>query len=325
MIKKKILICGATGFIGRNILERFQKNKKYKIRALYHKRPIPKSHINTKVGKKNNVQWTRANLTKTEDVKKVMNGIDIVLQYAATTTGAADIISKPYIHVTDNAVMNSLLLREAFEQKVKHFIIPSCSIMYQSSVNLVKETDLNESEEINPKYFGAGWMKVYLEKTCDFYSRFQRTKHTVLRQTNIYGPHDKYDLQKGHVFGSTIVKVMKAKKTVLVWGTGEEERDLLHVDDLVDCIEAAIENQNTHYELINVGLGKSTSISSLVKKIINASGKNLSINYDSRKPTIKTKLGVDITKAKELFNWTPKISLEEGIVKTLNWYKKHLL
>ena len=49
-----------------------------------------------------------------------MNGIDIVLQYAATTTGAADIISKPYIHVTDNAVMNSLLLREAFEQKVKH-------------------------------------------------------------------------------------------------------------------------------------------------------------------------------------------------------------
>tara|TARA_B100001013_G_scaffold329039_1_gene243128 strand:+ start:120 stop:1097 length:978 start_codon:yes stop_codon:yes gene_type:complete len=325
MRKKKVLICGATGFIGRNLLERFKDNEKYEVTALHHKRPIPKMYTNGKVGKKNNVHWTRANLTKAEDVKKIMKGIDIVLQYAATTTGAADIVSKPYIHVTDNAVMNSLLLREAFENKVKHFIIPSCSIMYQSSNKLVKETDLNESEEINPKYFGAGWMKVYLEKTCDFYSRFHRTKHTVLRQTNIYGPHDKYDLQKGHVFGSTIVKVMKAKKTVLVWGSGEEERDLLHVDDLVDCIEAAIKNQNTHYELVNVGLGQSTSISKLVKKVIDASGKNLSINYDNSKPTIKTKLGVDITKAKKLFNWTPKVSLDEGIVKTLNWYKKNVL
>ena len=325
MVKKKILICGATGFIGRNILERFCNNKKYEIRALYHKRPIPKNYNNTKVGGKNNVHWIRANLTKNEDVKKVMSGIDIVLQYAATTTGVADIVSKPYIHVTDNAVMNSLLLREAFEQRVEHFIIPSCSIMYQSSDVLVKESDFNESDEINPKYFGAGWMKVYLEKTCDFYSRFKRTKHTVLRQTNIYGPHDKYDLQKGHVFGSTIVKVMNAEKSVLVWGTGEEERDLLHVSDLIDCIEAAIENQTTYYELVNVGLGKSTSISSLVKKIVDASEKNLSIDYDSTKPTIKTKLGVDITKAKKLFNWTPKVSLDEGIVKTLNWYNKHVL
>ena len=59
--------------------------------------------------------------------------------------------------------------------------------------------------------------------------------------------------------------------------------------------------------------------------IIDASGKNLSIDYDNTKPTIKTKLGVNITKAKKLFNWAPKVSLEEGIVKTLNWYKKHLL
>ena len=84
----------------------------------------------------------------------------------------------------------------------------------------LKETDLDESKEINPKYFGAGWMKVYLEKTCDFYSRFRQTKHTVFRQTNIYGPHDKYDLQKGHVFGSTIVKVNLRKKQKLYINDG---------------------------------------------------------------------------------------------------------
>ena len=320
MKKKKVLICGATGFIGRNILERLHKNTDYNITAIYHKRLPLMDYGRVDATGKSNLKWIRADLTRAEDVERVMRGVDIVLQYAATTTGAADIVSKPYIHVTDNAVMNSLLLRAAFENHVEHFIMPSCTIMYQSSDKLVKETDLDESQEINPKYFGAGWMKVYLEKTCDFYSRFQRTKHTVLRQTNIYGPYDKYDLQKGHVFGSTVMKVMEADKSVVVWGTGEEERDLLHVSDLIDCIEAAIEKQETYYELLNVGLGKSTPISTLVEKMVKASGKELTIEYDSTKPTIKTKLGVDITEAKRVLEWEPKVTLDEGIKRTLEWY-----
>ena len=119
-------------------------------------------------------------------------------------------------------------------------------------------------------------VQLYIEKMCDFYSRIGETKFTVLRHTNIYGPHDKFDLERSHVFGATITKVLSSKnQKVSVWGTGEEERDLLYIDDLVDFIDNAIKNQKSMYGLYNCGYGSAFSIRTLVEKIISASGKNL--------------------------------------------------
>ena len=157
---------------------------------------------------------------------------------------------------------------------------------------------------------------------CFFFSKFKRTKFSVLRQSNIYGPHDKFDLKKGHVFAASIVKVCNSNDSVVVWGNGEEERDLLYVDDLLTCLDKIIEKQKDFYCLVNVGTGKAISISSLVNEIIRVSKKNLKVVYDETKPTIKTKLCVDITRVKNLFGWSPKVSLEEGIKKTLTWYNK---
>ena len=283
-MKQKILICGATGFIGRNMLESFIQNDNFDIRAVWHKDSDFTEFHN------GNVEWVYADLTKAEDVKKVVDGVDIILQYAAVTTGVKDVINKPYIHVTDNAVMNSLLLREAFEQKVKHFIFPSCTVMYQSSDVPMKESDFDESVDLYPKYYGGGNTKVYIEKMCKFYSTLGDTKFTVMRQSNIYGPHDKFNLDIGHVFAATIVKVSDAKDTIDVWGTGQEKRDLLYVSDLVDCVNLIVEKQKSKFELVNVGYGESISVSNLVKKIVDISGKSLYINYDKDKPTVDTKL-----------------------------------
>ena len=225
-----------------------------------------------------------------------------------------------YIHVTDNAVMNSLLMREAFENKVEHFIFPSCSIMYQSNDDLIKESDFNESTTINKNYYGAGNTKVYLEKMCKFYSSLGETKFTVLRQSNIYGDYDKFDLERSHVFAASIVKVVESNGEVNVWGDGEEERDLLHVSDLVNCIHDILKYQKTKYELINVGYGKSVKISYLVEKILDIYSRHGYIKYDTTKPTIKTKVGLDIEKAQRLFKWTPKTTLDAGIKKTIDFY-----
>jgi len=315
-MKQKILICGATGFLGRNMLDSFIDNHNYEIRAVWHKKP---SLIESYPG----VEWIRADLTNTKDVQRVVKGVDIILQYAAVTTGVKDVVNRPHIHVTDNAVMNSLLLREAFEQKIKHFVFPSCTVMYQSSEQPVKETDFDESVGLYPKYYGGGNTKVYLEKMCKFYSTIGKTKFTVLRQSNIYGPYDKFNLETGHVFAATVVKVNQSNESISVWGTGEEERDLLYVSDLVECIHSVIENQESQFQLINVGYGKSISVSNLVKKILDISGKKLHINYDEDKPTIKTKLALDVSKAFDLFEWQPKTELRHGINKTMKWYREN--
>jgi len=316
---KKILICGATGFIGRNIAEFYADKNDFEVYGTY---------LNSKPLENKKIKMIEVDLTNKEEVENLLKeGFDVLIQAAATTSGAKEIINKPYYHVTDNAVMNSLIFRNAYEYNIGHVIFFSCTVMHQSSKTPLKETDFDANKDMYPNYFGVGWTKVYIEKMCEFYSRIGNTKYTVVRHTNIYGPYDKFDLEKSHVFGATMTKVMTAEDNgkIIVWGEGKEERDLLYISDLVDFVNLAIKKQKNKFELFNVGCGSSISISNLVKKIIDHSGKNIKIEYDLSKPTLKTKLCLDISKAKRSFGWEPKISLDEGIKKTMEWYKDNVL
>ena len=312
----KILICGATGFIGRNMVEYFLKRSDIEVIGVYNNRPkydLP------------NLKWVRADLNNTDDVSRILDGIDIVIQAAATTSGSKDIVARPYIHVTDNAVMNSLLFRAAFEKKVKHVIFFSCTVMMQSSDKPQSEDDYDANIDLHPRYFGVGHTKLYLEKMCDFYSRIGETKYTVIRHTNIYGPHDKFDLERSHVFGATITKVLAAKNgKISVWGSGEEERDLLYVEDLNNFVESALQHQKSQYALYNCGYGSSISIKSLVNKIISISGQDLLVVHDLSQPTIKTSLSLNCSKAEREINWKPRTSIDDGITKTIEWWKDNI-
>ena len=310
---KKVLVCGATGFIGRNLVEYLARLPGYQVFAVWHLTPPFQIE---------NVTWRQADLRVEGDVNQAVAGMDIVIQAAATTSGAQDIVTTPYIHITDNAVMNSLLLRSVFDHHVKHFLFTSCTVMYPSSMEALRESDLDPSEEFAGAYFGIGWTKLYTEKMCEFFSRLGRTKHTVIRHSNIYGPYDKYDLERSHVFGATVAKVMNSDDRIVVWGSGEEERDLLHIEDLVRFVEKAIEGQDAPLEIFNCGIGHAISVKSLCETMVRLSGKTLKIEFDTERPTIRTSLFLDCSKAAKLLGWRPSIELEEGARQTLAWYKK---
>ena len=309
----RIVICGATGFIGRNLVEHFSGKTDYEIVAVSHIRPRYQQP---------GVRWVDADLRDAGAADKLLNGADIVIQAAATTSGAKDITSKPFIHVTDNAVMNSVLLRSAYEHGIKHLVFFSCTVMYPSSSAPVKEEDF--TGEISPKYFGVAWTKVYIEKMCAFYAGLGRTKHTVIRHSNIYGPHDKFDLERSHVFGATVTKAMLADKELTIWGTGEEKRDLLHVDDLARFVSLAIERQGAQFGLYNCGLGTSISVRQLVEQVVQATGKKLTLQHDLSMPTIPFDLTLDCAKARTGIGWEPQISLEEGIGRTVRWWRENV-
>lgn len=313
---KKVLVCGATGFIGRNIAETLALRRDFSVYGTYFKSPALKNP---------KIKMVKADLTRQEDVDRAVKGMNIVIQAAATTSGAKDVINQPYYHVTDNAIINSLVFRSAYINKISHLLFFSCTIMYQSSRIPLKESSFDANMDMHPAYFGAGWTKVYLEKMCQFYSGLGKTKFTVARHSNIYGPHDKFDLEKSHVFGATITKVMQAKngEAINVWGTGEEKRDLLYISDLVNFVILALKKQKENFGLYNVGSGKAVAISDLTDKIIRCANKKLKTVYDSNKPQIKTSLCLDSSKARHSLGWIPKVSLEEGIEKTLAWYKQN--
>ncbi len=315
MNKKKILILGATGFIGRNIVEYFSKKNKFNITGTYFK---TKPNLLNK-----RIKYIKTDLKNKKLVDNLLKDKEIVIQAAAVTTGIQDVIKRPYVHVTDNAIMNSLLLRSCFENQIKHFIFFSCTTMYPNSEYPIKEDDFNS--KIEDKYFGVGWTKVYIEKMLEFYSRISKTKFTAIRHSNIYGPYDKYDLDRSHVFGATVTKVLTSKENNFeVWGDGTEKRDLVYIDDLVKFVELIITKQKKQFELINLGSGKSISIAELVEKIINASSKHLTIRYNNTKPTIKFNLELNIDKATKKYGWKPEVCLDEGIMKTMQWYKKNI-
>ncbi|MBI5122588.1 NAD-dependent epimerase/dehydratase family protein [Candidatus Roizmanbacteria bacterium] len=314
MKKKKILVCGASGFIGRNIVERLSKRDDLEVYGTYFE-----SKPNIK-----GISLIRVDLTNKSEVNKIIKGKDIVIQAAAVTSGSRDIVTKPYLHVTDNAIMNSLIFKSCFSHKVQHVVFFSCTVMYPNKKSPVKEEDFNY--EITDKYFGVGWTKVYLEKMCEFYSKLGYTKYTAIRHSNMYGPFDKYDLDKSHFFGATITKVLRTRDNkIVVWGDGSEERDLLYVSDLVNFIEIVLKKQKEPFELINVGRGEAFSVKDVINKIIAVSGKKIQLEFDTSKPTIKFNLAVNTDRVRKKYNWKPKTSLEEGIKKTIDWYKENVL
>lgn len=311
---KRLLICGGSGFIGRNCVEHFAKTGKYKITATYFSE--------NKYEPIDNVEYIRVDLRNEEEVKAIMKDKDIVVQSAATTTGAKDVIERPYIHVTDNAVMNSWIFREAVLNKIEHLIFFSCTVMYQPRNEPQKESDWSANDEIYKNYFGVGNTKVYLENMCNFYSRLGDTKFTAIRHSNVYGPYDKYDLDKCHVVPAFINKIINSEDILEIWGSGTAKRDIVYIDDLVDMVEKVIDRQEEKYELFNCGAGEAFSINTLANVIMQVNDKELELKYDSTKPDIPTVVVLDCEKAKMKLGWQPKTFIEDGMRKTSDWYKK---
>jgi len=314
---KNLLICGANGFIGTNCLNYFSKQGKYNITATYFK--------NEHISKIDGVRYENVDLRNEEEVKCIMHGQDIVIQSAATTTGAKDVIEKPYYHVTDNSVMNSWIFRESVLNNVEHLIFLSCTVMYQPKDVPQKETDWSINDRIYENYFGVGTMKVFMENMCDFYSSIGNTKFTAIRHSNVYGPHDKFDLDRCHVVPAFINKINHATDSLDVWGDGKAKRDILYIDDLVDMIEKIIMKQDSKYELFNCGSGRAYSIEELANFIMNINHKKLKLVFDATKPNIPTTVVLDCGYALEKLGWSAKTHIIDGLGITNDWYRKELM
>jgi GDP-L-fucose synthase len=319
----KLLVCGADGFMGRNIVEYFGELPEYEIYGTQHLgNPIKQTYLEGD-------HLYGVDLTNSHHVKNMFEAIhpDIVIQAAANSSGVKDILANPAMHVTDTLIMNALVTRACYDYNVKHFVFLSCGVMYQPGEEPRKEEDFNEHDEIYSAYFGGAWMKVYTEKACEFFSRLGRTKYTVIRHSNTYGPYDKFDPDHSHFFGANIRKIAEAQDgdTITVWGNGEETaRDLVHVHDIVALIDMALQDQPTPFELVNAGWGKAYTVKEVIQEMVKQSGKKLNIVYDISKPVIPTKLSLDSRKANILFGWHPYISLSTGITDTLHWYERNI-
>ncbi|HPB67452.1 MAG TPA: NAD-dependent epimerase/dehydratase family protein [Candidatus Omnitrophota bacterium] len=313
---KNILVTGATGFVGSNLLLRLVETGA-RIRAVVHQRPPVIDDVR--------IDYVPGDLTRQEDCQSMVRGIDYVFHCAASTSGAAVISRTPLVHVTPNIVMNARLLEAAYMAGVKKFLWLSSSTGYPVTGDRpVREEEMFLGEPYE-KYFGVGWMKRYTEILCRLYSQKLSSSLVtiVLRPTNIYGEYDDFHFETSHVFAALVRRVVERHDPLEVWGTGEDVRDLIYVQDFVDAMLAAMEKMDS-YCAMNIGAGEGHSVKELLNMMLECDGfRNARLVFDPAKPSMIPVRLVDIGLARQLIGFSPGTSIQEGIRKTIAWYKFH--
>jgi len=250
--KAKVLVAGGSGFIGVNLINRLLLEGA-RVRATVHRKPP--------VITDERIEYVNCDLTRMEDCRKAVSGMDYVFMCAANTSGAAVMASTPLVHVTPNILMNSQILEAAYFARVKKFVWMSSNAAYPPSGDRpVKEDEMFNGDPYDT-YFGVAWMKRYTEILCRLYSEKLKDPMTtvVLRPSNIYGPYDDFEFETSHVMAALIRRVVERHDPFEVWGTGDDVRVWIYIDDFIDAMMLAAEKIDS-FNPVNICLGQGYSI-----------------------------------------------------------------
>ena len=307
---KRVLVTGGTGFVGTHIVRELLKNDA-SVRVAVHARQ-PGSDLP-------NVETVCADLMRWEDCKTASHGIDYVI-HAAGAVGAAGVRGYQLMEgITKNLILTANMLQAAWAEGVQKIVIFGSSTGYPAYSHPVKEEEM-WLDEPHPSYLGYGWMRRYFEKLGEYVSRQSQCKVVIIRPSAVYGPGDNFAENTSHVIPALIKRAVQRENPYVVWGSGDEVRDFIHVSDFSRACLLALE-KCTHFDPINIGAGKVTTIREIVGFILDAVGhKEVSVFFDSTKPVTIPFRMIDTEKAKRLLGFEAQISLEKGIRDTVQWY-----
>lgn len=309
---KKVLVAGATGLIGANLVKELVARGAH-VKATFHKRPP--------IIKNSTIQYLQCDLAGKKNCTAAVEGVDYVFMCAANTSGAHIVATNPLAHITENILINAQMLEAACLAKVERFLFISSSTVYPAVTHPVKEDEAFVGDP-HESYFGSAWMKRYFEKLAEFYYRRYGLKVILVRPTNVYGPYDKFEFETSHVLPALIRRAIEKQDPFEVWGDGSAVRDFIYVADMVDALLAGLEHL-VGCDSVNIGSGQAVTIKESVEMILSLTGHtNAEVVYDATKPsTIPMRL-VDLSKARTLLGFQPKVSFEEGLKRTINWYRE---
>jgi nucleoside-diphosphate-sugar epimerase len=304
----RILLTGGSGMVGKNILE-YSKKEGYTFLA-----PSSKE----------------LNLLDYNSVDTFIkeNKPEFIIHAAGKVGGIQANIAAPVNFLVDNMDMGRNIIMAAKNNSIKNLLNLSSSCMYPRNAENPLSEDLILKGELEPTNEGYAIAKAMTTRLCEYIMKEDLDKNykTVI-PCNLYGKYDKFDPKNSHMIPAVIRKIHEAKELgnteIDIWGDGLARREFMYAADLANFIFYAIPNFKEMPQNINVGLGKDYSINEYYKSIANIIGFKGSFVHDLTKPIgMKQKL-IDDTRLKA-FGWSSKTSLQEGLTKTFEFYKKTL-
>jgi GDP-L-fucose synthase len=299
----KIYLAGHRGMVGQAITRELQKAG--------YKNIIGKTH-------------KELDLTKQKDVEDFFEAEkpECVILAAAKVGGIAANMSNPVDFLMDNLLIQSNVIKSAYEQKVQKLVFLGSSCIYPTNAKqpLKEEYLLSDYlEETNEAYALA---KISGLKACEYYNSQYKANFISIMPCNLYGKYDNFDLKTSHVVAALLRRVHEAKidnlPFVEVWGSGHQLRELMYVEDMAEATVFLMENYNAK-QFINVGTGKEVTIKKLVYIIKDVVGYEGDIHFDTSKPEGMQRKVLDVTKINDL-GWRYKYELEQGMKETYEWF-----
>jgi GDP-L-fucose synthase len=249
----------------------------------------------------------------------------VVVDAAAKVGGILANNEQPVEFLLQNLTIQNNLIEAAADFGTRKLLFLGSSCIYPKMAPQPISEDSLLTGPLEPTNDAYAIAKIAGIKLCQSYAREYGKNFISGMPTNLYGPHDNYDLHNSHVLPAFIRKVHEAKqsgaKGITVWGTGNPRREFLHTDDLADACLFLLENYDQP-DLINIGCGEDATIRELAETVCDVLGFDGSLEFDASKPDGTPRKLLDISKIKSL-GWSPKISLRGGIADAYDWFVKN--
>lgn len=314
---KKILVTGGLGFIGTNLIQRLLKTTDYSIVVLdkftYAARP-DSIFLNGKIKKR--LTLIKGDVANKKSVREAMKDISVVIHLAASTHTVSS-FKDPANFIKANVIGTSQLLDAASKNSIDKFIYISSSEVYGDRK---KGKTMNEDHPLVPVSPYAV-TKLAADRLAYSYFLTKKLPIVILRPFNTYGPYQHTE----KMIPLFITRLLKNMPIHLHNG-GKQTRDWVFVEDHVSAIESVINTKidKIKGEIFNIGTGESASTREVAELILAALKKNKDLLFVEKSSQPGTMGNVGISrKAQKVLKWKSKVSLEEGIKKTVEWYKKN--
>lgn len=309
---KRVIVTGGAGFLGSFVTEKLNQRGVTDI-------IIPRIE--------------NYNLTERDDIRRLLedalaDGFDpknlVIIHLAANVGGIGANREHPAEFFYDNLMMGVELMHQAWKRGVGKFTAIGTVCAYPKFTPVpFKEDDLwiGYPEETNAPYGLA--KKMMLVQSQAYRDQYGFNSIFVL-PVNLYGPRDNFNLKSSHVIPALIRKAIEAQergdKELVVWGDGSPTREFLYVEDAAEGILAATESYNSS-DPVNLGSGYEISIKDLAEMIVRQTGFEGKLVWDTEKPNGQPRRGLDVSRAKERFGWSAQVQFEEGMQRTIAWFK----
>jgi GDP-D-mannose 3',5'-epimerase len=322
LTNKKIVVCGAGGFIGGHLVEKLTQQGLNVVRA------VDVKPVNEWYQKTSSVENLSLDLKAVESCRQAVKGVDLVFNLAADMGGMGFIESNKALCML-SVLINTHLLMAANEADVGRFFFASSACVYAGGKQESPDVTALREEDAYPAMpeDGYGWEKLFSERMCRHFREDFGLPTRVARFHNVYGPNGTYDGGREKAPAAICRKVVEAKLSgrheIEIWGDGEQTRSFMYIDDCVHGTRLLTGSEVV--EPLNVGSSELVTVNQLVSTVEEIAGIKLERRYNLSAPQGVRGRNSDNSRILELLDWEPRTSLAAGLEPTYRWIHDELV